>query len=112
MNYTNYTVQDFVADKYFREWVFQPNKESDAFWNGWMIENASKAKLVLSARRILLNLAFEEYVLPDAEVEELWSQIELQIEATESLNDKSCQSEILDSSWSIFCSERSQDLVS
>ena len=95
MNYTNYTVQDFVADKYFREWVIQPNKESDAYWNAWMVENAAKAKLVLSARRILLNLAFEEYALPETEVEELWSQIELQIETSESLIDKTANQRYL-----------------
>ena len=95
MNYINYTVQDFVTDKYFREWVFQPNKESDAYWNKWMVENASKAKLVLNARRILLNLAFEEHVLPGAEVEELWSRIEHQIEKSESLSHKSANQRYL-----------------
>jgi len=81
MNYKNYTVQDFVSDKYFREWVLQPNRESEQFWNEWMIENQSRSKLAISARNILLHLAFEEHTLSEDEVINLWDNIETRIDA-------------------------------
>lgn len=68
MNYADYTVQDFVSDKYFREWVINPGKESNDFWEDWMIKNPSRTKLVLNARQILLNMAFEEHKLDLQEV--------------------------------------------
>ena len=42
MKYLNYTVEDFVLDKEFREWVIKPNKELNLYWQNWLEKHPEK----------------------------------------------------------------------
>ncbi|MEM9897570.1 MAG: hypothetical protein AAF789_14510 [Bacteroidota bacterium] len=76
MDFANYTVHDFVADKDFRNWVINSDREAELFWSQWMTNNPSKVKTLLQARELLINLAFDTYDLPEDEVLQVWEQID------------------------------------
>ncbi len=79
MQYKEYTVQDFVLDKSFRAWVFNPSEESDEFWHNWLKELPEKTSIIIEARKIVLNLTFDEFQMPESEKMNLWSKIDERI---------------------------------
>ena len=83
MDYKKYAVGDFVADKYFREWVLNPSRESQDFWEGWMVENPTKAKLIVEARQVILNMAFDEHEISEHEIDNLWQEIDAKVSSHE-----------------------------
>lgn len=56
MSYYNYEVTDFLEDAYFKEWVYNPDPETDNFWNEFSIKYPEKSEMIASARSILLQL--------------------------------------------------------
>jgi transmembrane sensor len=75
MPYSNYTVEDFVADEYFIKWVKAPNEESNAFWNAWISQNPHHKALIQQARDILFLLEFKEKKAPEGKFLEVWENI-------------------------------------
>lgn len=56
MSYYHYEVTDFLEDHYFKTWVYAPTRESEDFWNDFLIRYPSKSEMVTHARLILLRL--------------------------------------------------------
>lgn len=54
--YQLFTVEDFVDDEYFREWVFQPDEDIEAFWRQFFISMPEKEKTAEEAKQILISL--------------------------------------------------------
>ena len=48
MNYTNYSVEEFIQDAYFRQWAFDELSSDDTFWETWIQLNPEKVMLVIS----------------------------------------------------------------
>ena len=44
MNYTNYSVEEFIQDAYFRQWAFDELSSDDTFWETWIQLNPEKIK--------------------------------------------------------------------
>ena len=44
----------------FRQWVLDPNPESDLFWKAWMKNNPDHVRELLLAKELVLNLEFQE----------------------------------------------------
>ena len=42
MSYEKYTIDDFLADEYFQQWVLHPAQESEAFWEAWLHQYPEK----------------------------------------------------------------------
>lgn len=80
MDYSNYSLEDFVQDKDFRNWVLSGNPETDAFWHQWMENNPTKAPLILEARAMVRGLKFREYKLDSHRKSALWDSIEQRID--------------------------------
>ncbi|NJO01192.1 MAG: hypothetical protein HC880_05355 [Bacteroidia bacterium] len=40
--YEKYTVEDFVQEPYFRQWVLHPDAKLEAFWQAWIEKNPSR----------------------------------------------------------------------
>lgn len=80
MDYSNYSLEDFVQDKDFRDWVLSGNPETDAFWHQWMENNPTKAPLILEARTLVRGMKFREYKLDTHRKTALWDAIEHRIE--------------------------------
>lgn len=79
MNYTKYTVEDFVLDRNFNQWVTDPDPKNDAFWEIWQYQNPEKISLLQEARSIILDLRKMEGAhdaLPETRVDALWSAIQ------------------------------------
>ena len=58
MDYSQYDVEDFVADPFFSRWVKRPDDETKYFWENWMAEHPEKSDTVAEAKKILLLLKF------------------------------------------------------
>jgi ferric-dicitrate binding protein FerR (iron transport regulator) len=57
MDLEKYTVNDFVMNEHFREWVLTGN---DQFWDDWLQTHPQKSAEVEEAKRIILSLHFPE----------------------------------------------------
>ncbi|MDF9798981.1 transmembrane sensor [Catalinimonas alkaloidigena] len=75
MDYSRYTVHDFVLDEYFQEWVFHPNQQNTLFWNQWLLRHPYQQKDVEEAKRLLLSLSFEEEEVTPREIVGLKSRV-------------------------------------
>lgn len=59
MDYSAYTVEDFISDPYFRKWVENPDQSCHKFWREIMRQYPEKINLIEEAREILLFLSFD-----------------------------------------------------
>jgi transmembrane sensor len=75
MNYTVYSVEDFVTDEYFMQWVKNPTDESNAFWSAWLSKNPAREATIKEARQIVLMLTFKETRAPEGKFLEIWEKI-------------------------------------
>lgn len=76
MDYKRFTVEEFVLDKYFRQWVLNPNAESNLFWQMWLQRNPKKREVLQEAKAIILIMPRIDYGW-DIEVEDaLWQSIQ------------------------------------
>ncbi|WP_421872690.1 FecR family protein [Marinoscillum sp.] len=82
MDYNKYTVEDFVLDKDFREWVMGV-RGSEAFWNSWLADHPEKLEEVKEAKRILENLNFPNYTLSDEDELSMFHIINQRIDGDE-----------------------------
>lgn len=55
-HYHLYEVSDFVVDKDFIRWVYEPNAEDEVFWSNWLEQNPGKHLAVAEARQILQSI--------------------------------------------------------
>ncbi|RIV18658.1 FecR family protein [Fibrisoma montanum] len=56
MNYDNYTVEDLAADSFFRQWVLQPDQDSDQFWVNVLQQHPQQAATVVRAIQLVRQL--------------------------------------------------------
>lgn len=59
-DYINFKVNDFVDDKYFKDWVIRPDKTNRIYWETFRKENPQLKEIVNSAKQIVQALNFEE----------------------------------------------------
>jgi ferric-dicitrate binding protein FerR (iron transport regulator) len=80
-NYKEFTLQQFLEDPFFREWVLRPDFESDQFWGDWISENPDRKEILTEAKSLLLELRIPEYSLSQDEVEVIWDKIQIQVKS-------------------------------
>ncbi len=76
MDYTHYSVNDFVSDERFWKWVLDPDEETTVFWENWLQENPHQASVVARAREIILHRDARQYTLSDEKVKHIWQNIQ------------------------------------
>jgi ferric-dicitrate binding protein FerR (iron transport regulator) len=76
MQYKGYTVEDFVMDSYFQEWVQNPTEQADLFWENWLLKNPSQAETVTEARALIKSMAFEYRLMPADKADSIWHNLE------------------------------------
>ncbi|MDO1444709.1 FecR domain-containing protein [Rhodocytophaga aerolata] len=59
MDYSAYTVEDFVSDPYFRKWVENPDQPCYEFWQAFMQQHPEKISTLEDARELVLFLSFD-----------------------------------------------------
>jgi ferric-dicitrate binding protein FerR (iron transport regulator) len=77
MNYVYFELSDFLEDSWFKNWVYKPTRESDAFWAEFLEAHPEKTETVSNARSILTLLAedFESQFPQQDVVENMWGNI-------------------------------------
>ena len=83
MRYLDYTVEDFVLDKDFRDWVIKPDKESNLFWQSWLEKYPEKQEIVRQAVEVILHLPLSKYEITEEEIKDLSMNLERSIERYE-----------------------------
>ncbi|MDB5263214.1 MAG: iron dicitrate transport regulator FecR, partial [Adhaeribacter sp.] len=78
MDYSRFTVQDFLMDDYFQNWVLKPDHENETFWRHWLIEHPQQKADILQARELMRSLDIKPAILPPAKVNKIWNNIEAQ----------------------------------
>ncbi len=66
MDYSKFSLEDFICDGFFQDWVLHPGEETKAFWENWIGGNPGKREIVAQAARILQEIKFA----PDLPTEE------------------------------------------
>lgn len=74
-DYSHFSVNDFVLDEFFENWVLKPDQYSIAWWEQWLTENPHKRSEVEQAREIIKQLTFSKYSMTETDVAELWTKI-------------------------------------
>lgn len=83
MDYQTYTAEDFILDQKFRQWILNPDQESNAFWEAWLVQHPEKAGVIEDARELLLEISSHTHILYDKEEDEMWKGISKQISEEE-----------------------------
>lgn len=68
--YKDFTVEDFVLDKYFRQWALGELPETDTFWQEFQLMYLGKMTAIEQARTIAKSLEIHHEVMSDAELRE------------------------------------------
>jgi transmembrane sensor len=68
--YNDFTVEDFVLDKYFRQWALGTLPETDTFWQEFQLIHLDKMKPIEQARTIAKSLEIHHEPMSDAELRE------------------------------------------
>jgi transmembrane sensor len=74
-NYQTYLLEDFLADKEFRQWVDQPDVVSNAFWEEVQATFPEKKELIAQAQLILLGFHTQEEKISEENLEKSWQKL-------------------------------------
>src|SRR5688500_19505261 len=80
MDLEKYTVNDFVMDEHFRQWVLTGK---DKFWDNWLQKHPEKSVEIEEAKRIILSLHFPEDELSQEQYTRLSNNILQEVVAFE-----------------------------
>lgn len=75
MDYSRFTVEDFVLDRKFRKWILSPDTETNMFWDEWLESNPHKLKTLQEAKAVVLQLPKVDYGWNDEKEDKLWQSI-------------------------------------
>ena len=74
-DYRSFSVEEFVRDPFFQQWVVQPEPVHLAFWEQWMSEHPSQQETVDQARAIVTTLKFRPEPRDNADFIAAWKAI-------------------------------------
>jgi ferric-dicitrate binding protein FerR (iron transport regulator) len=86
MNYTEFSVEEYVWDENFRRWVLFPDAHLDAFWNEWMTNNPDRVTDINAARQIVKALEIKDRKLSDDELEDAITSVLKEIQNEDRLS--------------------------
>lgn len=75
MKYNYFTLEDFLMDAYFVEWVNNGNPEVNDFWKAWLAEHPEKQELINRARQMVIDLSTHGKRLNEKDKAQLWSNL-------------------------------------
>ncbi|MBL4643091.1 MAG: FecR family protein [Flavobacteriaceae bacterium] len=75
------TIEDFLIDESFNNWVKATRLTDVDFWEAWIANNPHKKELVYEAKDILLGLQFKHIEPSKEKVDTSWSLLENKIKA-------------------------------
>jgi len=75
MDFSSYTTKDFVLNESFQKWVLDPDEETRASWNSWMIKNPEKAEAIEEARTVLQGIRSVLDKNAECDADQVWARI-------------------------------------
>jgi len=82
--YSTYTLEDFLTDDAFIDWVKAPDADQDALWRNWLKEYPEQEAVVKEAISFIRGMQFEEHVISEKRIQHLKANIQEQISLNES----------------------------
>jgi len=80
-DYTDFNAADFLQDDYFLAWLKGKDPDIDLFWEQWQKDHPEKAAAISEAKELYhLLLSFNSLAPSSADQEDVWHNIEQQIE--------------------------------
>jgi transmembrane sensor len=79
MDYSHFTIKDFVRDAYFQQWALTSDKEADQFWQHWLQHHPHKAEEVTKAREMIQLLRFQQNYHTNEDFLDVWKAVQQQI---------------------------------
>lgn len=80
MKYDDYSLEDFLTDDFFLDWVKHPDPSNTAFWNNWLKENPGMTPVVNEAVALIKSLDFAPDEISEASVARLQAAIHQRID--------------------------------
>ncbi len=77
--YHQYEIADFLLDSEFVAWAKHPTRESDLFWQQWLLQHPAQAPVVQEARYWVTHLTVNEQLPADETVKNALAQIQTQL---------------------------------
>lgn len=74
-DYSSFSLEEFVRDPFFQQWVVQPKPTHLAFWTQWMSEHPEQQETVDQARAIVTTLEFRPEPQDNADFIAAWEAI-------------------------------------
>lgn len=78
-DYDNFSIDDFVMDPFFKEWVLYPDPIQNEFWTDWKNNNPTKVAIIKEAREVVLGLEKSKFEMKPLEMLSVWSSIQADI---------------------------------
>lgn len=75
MDYKSYQAQDFIGDKKFRQWIYQPDHDLNLYWEEFIRKHPEKIIEIQEAKIILENISDFRFHINDVKSENLWKKI-------------------------------------
>lgn len=75
------TINDFLEDASFKNWVLQKNGTDINFWGFWITNNPSKKQLVNKAKDLILGISFHKKFVSKEKGALEWKKLEAKIKA-------------------------------
>ncbi|MCU0353648.1 MAG: FecR domain-containing protein [Cytophagales bacterium] len=82
-DYLNYSIEDFVADADFREWVLHPTPASERFWRAFQKEHPQQAAIVQQARTVVLSVRMDWREVSDEEAQQSYRRLQSRLQEQE-----------------------------
>lgn len=77
MEYLDYSLEEFLADEHFQQWVLAPEAADTQFWENFFAAHPQKQLIITQAREVLHSIASREHPqVEEKNLENLWKRIE------------------------------------
>ena len=104
MSYKDFSVEDFISDEQFINWVKNPDNSSDAFWTDWIKNNPEQREILHDAKSFILGFEFEQPSIEEKDIQQLLQNIHQEIEPATSNNKPLSSAAIVGIWWRIAAS--------
>lgn len=83
MKYEHYTLDDFLADDRFKNWVLAPSDAENIFWQAWIRQHPEKREMIVQGKEIILQLSQkDDEVSMNAQSARIWLRLDALMKAT------------------------------
>src|SRR3712207_506062 len=75
MKYNYATLQDFLLDTHFLDWVYTGDSELETYWANWLAANPDKHLLLKQAQQMALDLKTPGKQLSQSDKDQIWEKL-------------------------------------